>query len=612
MQKCSLKFLSLPLFITGFATSMFSQNVGVLTNQPQAPFHVASSGQVNTPGGLMILGDTTEAHLEMDFDILQSKYSSDPLLMHLQPEGGDLRIGTMLMHLNATDGNVGIGTITPDQKLDIEGSANQLVRIHTTSAGSSRAGIELLRSTEFSGTDWRFLNDGGTLRLYDGIDNFLTDGDLNMTITTSGNFGLGIDDPVSHMHIAGTTDQFFTAHRTTGGAGMSGINLLRDSEFAGTDWRIVNDGGSLKFLDAINNFTGAADLNMTLTQGGNLGIGTDSPASRLHIAGSTDQFLKVQRTTSGTGLAGIDLLRDDEFQATDWRIVNDGGTLKFLDAINNFTGAADLNMTLTSIGHVGIGIDAPESPLHIVGSEFVSESGDGFLQIGLPGSTHVRFDNNEILARNGDSPSLLYLQYWSGNLSLCDNASGRVGIGTGAPQAKLHITDGTDVSLSSGGELVLGATGGNNIAMDGNEIQARNSGAGSALFLQSSGGDVLLVPNETGQVGIGITSSATLPSPDYLLAVDGKIISEEVRVEISGSWPDYVFDKDYPLMPLAQLEDHITTYGHLPGVPSANRVENEGILLGDMNRMLLEKIEELTLHVIAMQKEIDQLKATKP
>jgi hypothetical protein len=414
------------------------------------------------------------------------------------------------------------------------------------------------------------------------------------------------------MHIAGTTDQFFTAHRTTGGAGMSGINLLRDSEFAGTDWRMVNDGGILKFLDATNNFTGAADLNMTLTQGGNLGIGTDSPASRLHIAGSTDQFLKVQRTTSGSGLAGIDLLRDDEFQATDWRIVNDGGTLKFLDAINNFTGAADLNMTLTSGGHLGIGIDAPESPLHILGSEFVGESGDGFLQIGMPGGTHVRFDNNEILARNGDGPSLLYLQYWSGNLSLCDNASGRVGIGTTAPQAKLHITDGTDVSLSSGGELVLGSTGAANIAMDGNEIQARNSGAGSALFIQSSGGDVLLIPNETGQVGIGITSSATLPSPDYLLAVDGKIISEEVRVEISGSWPDYVFDKGYPLMPLAQLENHITTYGHLPGVPSASMVEEEGILLGDMNRMLLEKIEELTLHVIAMQKEIDQLKATKP
>lgn len=447
MQKSSVTFLSLFLLFTSFATKTFSQKVGVLTTQPQAPFHVASSGQVNTTGGLVVLGDTTEAHLELDFDILQSKYNTGTLLMHLQPEGGDLRVGSSLMHLKASNGFVGIGTITPDQKLEIEGSTDQYIRIHNTSAGSSRSGLELLRSTEFSATDWRIINDGGTLKFFDGIDNFMTDGDLNMTITSSGN--------------------------------------------------------------------------------------------------------------------------------------------------------------------VGIGIVAPESSLHVVGTDFVSESGNGFFQIGNPASTHVRFDNNEILARTGDSPSPLYLQYWSGNLFLCDNTSGRVGIGNISPQAKLHITDGTDVSLASGGELVLGPTTGANIAMDGNEIQARNNGAGSALFVQSLAGDVLLIPNETGQVGIGVTSSATMPSNDYLLAVDGKIISEEIRVEISGSWPDYVFDRNYELTPLYELEDHIAAHGHLPGIPTATEVEADGILLGEMQRALLEKVEELTLHVIALQKEIDQLKADR-
>lgn len=529
MQKSSFTFFSLFLLLTCFATNTFSQKVGVLTTQPQAPFHVASSGQVNTTGGLVVLGDTTEAHLELDFDILQSKYNTGTLLMHLQPEGGDLRVGSTLMHLNATNGYVGIGTITPDQKLEIEGSTDQYVRIHTTSVGSSRSGIELLRSTEFSATDWRIINDGGALKFFDGVDNFMTDGDLNMLMTTSGN----------------------------------------------------------------------------------LGIGTDAPASKLHIAGSTDQFLKIHRTTAGSGLAGIDLLRDTEFSATDWRIVNDGGTLKILDAINNFTGAADLDMTVTASGNVGIGIDAPESTLHVVGTDLVGESGNGYFQIGNPASTHLRFDNNEILARTADSPSPLYLQFWSGNLLLCENTAGRVGVGTTSPQAKLHITDGTDVSLAAGGELVLGPTTGANIAMDGNEIQARSNGAGSALFVQSLAGDVLLIPNETGQVGIGVTSSASMPSNDYLLAVDGKIISEEIRVEISGSWPDYVFEKNYALTPLHELEDHIATHGHLPGIPSATQVETDGVLLGEMQRALLEKVEELTLHVIALQKEIDQLKADR-
>ena len=177
--------------------------------------------------------------------------------------------------------------------------------------------------------------------------------------------------------------------------------------------------------------------------------------------------------------------------------------------------------------------------------------------------------------------------------------------------AKLHITDGTDVTLASGGELVLGPTTGANIAMDGNEIQTRSNGAVSSLFMQSEGGDVLLIPNEMGQVGIGVTSAANMPSNDYLLAVDGKIISEEVRVEVSGSWPDYVFDKNYVLTPLYELEDHIATHGHLPGIPTASQVEADGILLGEMQRALLEKVEELTLHVIALQKEIDQLKSEK-
>jgi hypothetical protein len=529
MQKRILITSACMLFLTGTTVKIFSQNVGVATIHPQAPFHVASSGQVNTPGGLMILGDTTEAHLEVDFDILQSKYNANTLLLHLQPEGGDLRVGTNLMHLDASTGFVGLGTITPDQKLELEGSGPQYVRIHTTNAGSSQSGIDLLRSNEFSATDWRMVNDGGVFKLYDGIDNFLSAGDLNLVVTNAGNVGLGTDAPGAHLHVAGTSDQFITVHRTTAGSGMAGINLLRDNEFSATDWRLVNDGGTFKILDAIDNFMGTPDLDMVITQGGN----------------------------------------------------------------------------------VGIGIDVPEARLQIVGTDFVSETGNGFFQVGNPNSTHLRMDNNEILARNGDNPSLLYLQYWSGNLSLCDDDNGRVGIGTTSPVAKVQITDGADVNLSSGGQLVLGPSNNANLAMDGNEIQARNNGAASTLYLQNSGGDVLLVPYETGQVGIGVTSSANMPSNDYLLAVDGKIISEEVRVEVSGSWPDYVFDADYPLTPLEELENQITEQGHLPGIPSSSQVADEGILLGDMQRALLEKVEELTLYVIELKKEIEELKGER-
>lgn len=422
------------------------------------------------------------------------------------------------------------------------------------------------------------------------------------------NVGIGTTSPDQKLDIEGVDDQFVRIHTTSYGVSNAGLELLRGTEFLGTDWKIVNEGGVLQFYDGIDNFLTAGELNMTITASGNLGLGTSAPERKLEVEGMTDQFIRVHTTNAGSSTAGIELIRSSEFSGTDWRILNEGGTLRFYDGIDNFQTPGDLNMTLTNSGNLGLGIMSPEAPLHIIGSELVNETGDGYLQLGSPAGFHLRFDNNEILARNGDNSSSLYLQYWSGNLLLCEDDAGRVGIGNVSPQAKLHITDGTDVTLAGGGQLVMGSTTGPNLAMDGNEIQARDNGLSSHLFFQTSGGDVLMIPNETGQVGIGVTSSANMPSNDYLLAVDGKIISEEVRVEISGSWPDYVFEKDYKLTPLGDLEKSIVANGHLPGIPSAEEIENDGLLLGDMQKRMMEKIEELTLYVIALQKEIEILK----
>ncbi|WP_316810322.1 hypothetical protein [Pedobacter heparinus] len=96
----------------------------------------------------------------------------------------------------------------------------------------------------------------------------------------------------------------------------------------------------------------------------------------------------------------------------------------------------------------------------------------------------------------------------------------------------------------------------------------------------------------SGDIGIG-----TLETRGYKLAVNGKIRAQEIKVEASP-WPDYVFTKDYPLPTLQQTEQHINEKGHLPGIPSAAEVKANGIDLGEMNAKLLQKIEELTLHLI--------------
>lgn len=110
--------------------------------------------------------------------------------------------------------------------------------------------------------------------------------------------------------------------------------------------------------------------------------------------------------------------------------------------------------------------------------------------------------------------------------------------------------------------------------------------------------------NHLGQVGIG-----TLQTGSFKLAVEGKVAAREVKVTLENPFPDYVFGKDYRLMPLNELEKFIQTNQHLPNIPSAKKVkENEGIEIGDMTVRLLEKIEELTLYVIELKKENEALK----
>ncbi len=109
----------------------------------------------------------------------------------------------------------------------------------------------------------------------------------------------------------------------------------------------------------------------------------------------------------------------------------------------------------------------------------------------------------------------------------------------------------------------------------------------------------------SGNVGIGIIPSNILKN--YKLAVGGALIAEEVRVELKDTWPDYVFEKKYNLPTLKHVENYITKNGHLENIPSAKEVLQNGIKLGEMNALLLEKIEELTLYIIQQEKRIEKL-----
>jgi hypothetical protein len=117
----------------------------------------------------------------------------------------------------------------------------------------------------------------------------------------------------------------------------------------------------------------------------------------------------------------------------------------------------------------------------------------------------------------------------------------------------------------------------------------------------------LLLPKSNSFLGIG-TSSFTDGVDTFKLSVAGNIRAN--RVKVYTTWADYVFEEGYNLPTINEVEKFISKNGHLKDIPSAESVEKNGIDLGEMNKLLLQKIEELTLYIIDLNREVENLKQT--
>ena len=192
----------------------------------------------------------------------------------------------------------------------------------------------------------------------------------------------------------------------------------------------------------------------------------------------------------------------------------------------------------------------------------------------------------------------------------------RLGVGTTGPLEKFQIGD--RFTIHDGGSKVIGYNYhydngqgqrivNDEVAMlvfdDNGSVSIRTAGIGTPGSTVNPI-NAFWVRND-GRVGIGTSS----PGAGFQLDVAGKMRACEVLVENPG-WCDYVFEDNYELRPLAEVEQFIKANKHLPEVPSEAEVFENGVELGEMNAVLLKKIEELTLYVIAQQKEIEALKAT--
>jgi len=201
----------------------------------------------------------------------------------------------------------------------------------------------------------------------------------------------------------------------------------------------------------------------------------------------------------------------------------------------------------------------------------------------------------------------------SSNSLVLGSTSTNVGIGVTAPTARLEVSSGT--TGTSGIKLTNltsnstpQASNGKALSLDasGNIILTSTNSATSFWTINASSN---IISNSNG-AGVIIGSGITSTPPGYSLYVSNGILTPKIRVATVGgvNWADYVFDKKYKLRPLSDVKVYIDKYKHLPNIPSAAQVMREGVDLLEINQKLLEKVEELTLYVISLDKELKEVK----
>lgn len=314
------------------------------------------------------------------------------------------------------------------------------------------------------------------------------------------------------------------------------------------------------FFSGPNTVTGTQSLYWNNTNK-RLGIGTVTPQADLHISANSSAAGIRLSEVHGTGTSPV--------IATSWDLQNSSGALSFNYLVNG-------------------------SPVNVF--RIVSNGASGTLTMnGMVSAKRLQLTlgavNNYILTTNATGLSSwkdpAIMTGWTVSGNNVYKINGAAAVGTTDMSAMLNIR-----STQRPAVIVESATG----SAPGYAILTKLSSAQSKAFaVESNGIENLVIWG------------------DGYLQVDNKIKAREVEVVVNV-WQDAVFDKDYPLRDLNEVESFISQNHHLPGIPSEAEVLKNGIALGEMNSLLLQKVEELTLYVIElnktnerMQEKIDQL-----
>ncbi len=438
----------------------------------------------------------------------------------------------------------------------------------------------------------------------------ITGGSSTWTVTGSdhysnvpGNVGIGIGSPTSKLHLVGDFKQ------------DNGTITLN------------NPGSILQFQNA-----GVSKSYVQLS-GDNLRMGTNGGnqfgKTIFRLAGADRVIIDSTGNTQILGLQDVSLTEHGYLtlgSITGTNMVFDNQELM----VRNNGNAANLILQNNS-GNVGIGaVGIPNEKLDVDGSlkltggsrliKFETNQASGGILRYAPGISFIRPDNTQLgrieyVDTFNLSNFMRFRMEGSIGAGLNITTNNDVGVGTVTPQARLHVLGGTDetiriTSLNPSIQFTDGLPVQNKkgfIDLSGNDFRiGTNTENNLGNFIIRVNGLNTVYINPEGNMSIGTSSVAT----GYKVNIGGKVMCEELKVQLRP-WADYVFADNYKLMNLSQLERFIKKNKHLPNIPSAAEVEKNGLEVGDMQRRMMEKIEELTLYIIELKKEIDTLKEQK-
>ena len=261
-------------------------------------------------------------------------------------------------------------------------------------------------------------------------------------------------------------------------------------------------------------------------------------------------------------------------------------------------------------GRVGIGISSPNETLSV--SSMLSVSGENGIAAKLIVESNDANNSIDFIARknnlsiNQPGRDIRWFTKNNQEQSMVLNDQGYLGVGIPIPSERLTVKN--DFSISGSidkAKLIISANDSDNaidiIARKSNMVTAQPGR--SVRWYTKYNEDLSMVLTSEGELGIGTAT------PKSKLAVNGEIRATEVKVLAKINVPDYVFEPDYELRTLRETKEYIKENKHLPEIPSAAEIGENGIDLGDMNMKLLKKIEELTLHQIELLEKVEELQS---